>query len=96
MSDLLDWTRARHPSPPMAIGPWLADAEFVAPTAARLTDSGVAAMDRARARPGRVRDSAFHLLAADALITYACEAALEEEDPDEALWQILRRAAAGA
>ena len=30
MSDLLDWTRARHPSPPMAIGPWLADAEFVA------------------------------------------------------------------
>jgi hypothetical protein len=43
----------------------------------------------ARARLGRVRESAFRLLEADALITYACEAALEREDPEVALRRIL-------
>jgi len=43
----------------------------------------------ARARLGRVRESAFRLLEADALITYACEAALEREDPEAALRQVL-------
>jgi hypothetical protein len=42
-------------------------------------------LDVARARPGRVRASAFELLVADALVTYACEAALETEDPVAAL-----------
>jgi hypothetical protein len=42
-------------------------------------------LDAARARPGRVRQSAFDVLTADALITYACEAALASEDPGVAL-----------
>ncbi|MDF2697623.1 MAG: hypothetical protein K0S65_6006, partial [Labilithrix sp.] len=41
------------------------------------------------ARLGRVRDSAFRLLEADALLTYACEAALERDDPETALQRIL-------
>ncbi len=51
-------------------------------------------LDAARARPGRVRESAFELLVADALITYACEAALETEDPSatlEAVSEVGRR-----
>ena len=39
-------------------------------------------------RPGRVRATAFDLLATDALITYACEAALEVDDVDGALARI--------
>jgi hypothetical protein len=41
------------------------------------------------AHPGRVRENAFHLLAADALLTYACEAALESDDPEAALLRSL-------
>lgn len=40
-------------------------------------------------RPGRVRASAFELLAADAFATYACEAALESERPTEALERVV-------
>lgn len=54
-----------------------------------LTRSGIESLDRARAVPGRVRDSALHLLRADALLTYACEAALDEPDPGETLTGIL-------
>jgi hypothetical protein len=46
-------------------------------------------LEAALARPGRVRESAFRLLEADALLTYACEAALEAEDPAGALRRIL-------
>lgn len=55
----------------------------------RLMRAGLAALERAAARPGRVRESAFHLLAADALLTYACEAALESADPESALLRTL-------
>jgi hypothetical protein len=43
----------------------------------------------ALARPGRDREGAFALLAADALVTYACEAALDAPDASEALASIL-------
>ncbi len=39
--------------------------------------------------PGRNRAAAFYLLAADALLTYACEAAVEQEDPEAALSRVL-------
>ena len=50
-----------------------------------LLRGGLRELDRARTAPGRVRESAFHLLAADALLTYACEAALETGDPEAEL-----------
>jgi hypothetical protein len=48
-----------------------------------------ARLAEARGHLGRVRASAFRLLEADALITYACEAAIETEDPEGALRRIL-------
>jgi hypothetical protein len=50
------------------------------------------ALDAALSLPGHQREGAFHLLAADALFTYACEAALEAEDAEGALRSILDRA----
>lgn len=55
------------------------------PAHAVLAESARVRLDAARLRPGRDRDAAFELLAADALLTYACEAALEADAPDEAL-----------
>jgi hypothetical protein len=54
-----------------------------------LTAEGLARLHLARARLGRERASAFRLLEADALITYASEAALDSEDPENALRRIL-------
>lgn len=55
---------------------------------ALLTAAG-SALASAASRPGRVREAAFDLLVADALVTYACEAALESEAPERALASVL-------
>jgi hypothetical protein len=54
-----------------------------------LVQAARARLEMACASPGRVRESAFRLLEADALFTYACEAALDLEDSDDALRRIL-------
>ena len=93
MSDIRTWIEGRRPAAPMDLGRWLrADAESGSMTE-RITLLARTALDEARAQPGRVRECAFHLLAADALVTYACEAALEEGDPPAALRRILLRTA---
>ena len=46
-------------------------------------------LERALARPGHERDSAYRLLEADALLTYACEAAVDEVDRESSLRRIL-------
>jgi hypothetical protein len=56
-----------------------------------LTALGARALGSALSRPGRDRAAAFDLLAADALVTYACEAALETPDAEASLERILRR-----
>lgn len=50
-----------------------------------LVSSVRGALARALSQPGRVRDAAFDLLVVDAWVTYACEAALEGDDPDAVL-----------
>lgn len=55
---------------------------------------GFEALRRAVSTPGRNRNSAFHLLAADAYLTWAAEASLEESDPESALRSFLRRVVA--
>lgn len=89
MSDVRGWLASRQPSPP----PDLAEALEVERSGSSLTstlaDAGLERLGLARARPGRVRESAFRLLEADALLTYACEAALESEQPRAALRRIL-------
>lgn len=95
MSDALAWLAARAPAPPAPLGSWLADrAGDVEPTPAGLAEAGRRALSRALARPGRDRASAFELLGADALLTYACEAALDARDPEAELRAIARRVAA--
>jgi len=79
------WLAARRPVAPMSMDAWLESAHESGSVLSELTSAGGAALDHALAHPGRARDSAFHLLAADALITYACEAALDSDDPDAAL-----------
>ncbi len=89
-SPLRAWLETRDPSFPDAMQAWLEVDEVPGiPIWEALTRSGIQALDRARAAPGRVRESAHHLLRADALVTYACEAALEEENPEETLTRIL-------
>jgi hypothetical protein len=91
MSNLFEWMASRRPAPPVDLAQALAfvvDAPVAEPSAALLAgaESRRAA---ARGRLGRVRESAFRLLEADALVTYACEAALERDDPEAALRRIL-------
>lgn len=89
MTDLAAWFEGREPRPPGD----LADA-FAATAApvhgaeavlARLREAAAERLAHALERPGRVRQSALDLLVADALVTYACEAALEAADLEVAL-----------
>jgi hypothetical protein len=86
---------ARRPRPPADLAARLLDVEGTGVSlVGALTHAGRERLNAARNRPGRVRESAFRLLEADALLTYACEAALEAEDPATELRSIL--AALGA
>jgi len=91
MTSTSDWLRRRRPPAPQA----LEDAVRAAtgggdgPTLATLYEAAHGLLAEAASRPGRLRESAFALLTADALATYACEAALEEEEPVEALEALL-------
>lgn len=95
MTRVQAWLERRTPAPPAPLSRWL---DGVVCTGDTLPDAllhgGLGELGRARAAPGRVRRSAFHLLAADALVTYACEAALEGPDPAGAFENILTRVAA--
>jgi hypothetical protein len=94
MTDLDRWLAARRPPPPPSLRRALESAlarrrPETAPAQAapdpagrtvaeRLAGAGLAALGHVAARPS-TRDTAIDLLAADALITYACEAAVEAE-----------------
>lgn len=94
MSSLSDWLDRRRPRPPAELeralrggGDGSEDAgSGVLETLARRAR---VRLERALVRPGRVRESAFELLAADALVTYACEAAAESPDAEAALVRLL-------
>jgi len=85
----VSWMEARTPRPPADLDARLRD--HVAGSvqenevAERLLGAAEDALTAALGRPGRVRTAAFDLLAADALVTYACESALEGDEPDEVL-----------
>jgi len=93
--DVRSFLARRTPPPPEPLAArLLASARRVEATRG-LTDQAVEEMVLSRAAAGRVRESAWHLLAADALITYACEAALDDVDPPRGLEELLRKVAAG-
>ncbi len=90
--DLRDWLRGRDPAVPAVFLSLLLPGEsraFAGPES--LEEPGAEAIAEALAAPGRNRAAAFRLLAGDALLTYACEAAAEEERPGEALEILLKR-----
>jgi hypothetical protein len=85
-----DWLRTREPAPPPALlarvqeltAPWLAVEDGFA---ASLVDAGVASLTRMlSARPGG-REVALDLLATDAIVTYAFEAAANTPEELDAL-----------
>jgi hypothetical protein len=87
--DVEAWLATRSPPPPEDLASALRVEGHGASLEEVLTRAGLERLDEARARPGRVRESAFRLLEADALLTYACEAVLEADDPHGALRRIL-------
>ncbi|MDE0475034.1 MAG: hypothetical protein OXI50_10770 [Gammaproteobacteria bacterium] len=94
MTALRDWLDARRPVPPDGLKEWLAVEGEVPVSVAGLADLGIAALDRAEVARQLDRHAAFQLLAADALLTYACEAAVDEPEVTSGLHLILDRCAA--
>lgn len=89
------WLAERTPPPPEPVARRLRQKNYRGETVSEaLATAAIEELRQARATPGRVRASAYHLLAADALLTYACEAALDEADACVELSKILRSAAA--
>jgi hypothetical protein len=88
VSELGAWLAERSPPPPPDLANALEPAPDGSTPEASLIEAGLARLNEAIERPGRVRESAFRLLEADALLTYACEAALEADDPQAALRRI--------
>ena len=78
-SRLEAWLRTRSPAVPPAFLPFLLRPASGAPGEPDLTSLALLALSHALAEPGEDRDRAFHLLTADALITYACESVAEGE-----------------
>ena len=86
MDPLAKWLAEREPAAPEALRrrfePLDAPGASISEALANLAADHLAeALDR----PGQNRAAAFYLLAADALLTYACEAAADQEDPEAAL-----------
>jgi hypothetical protein len=69
------WLQERTPKIPEAFRPGLEVDPSETADVEGLLSRGLDSLDQALGLPGRNRDTAFHLLAADAFITYACEAA---------------------
>ncbi len=90
MVDPMGWLAGREPSPPEELRARLRLDPVEGKTIARALSAAAAEqLDEALARPGRSREGAFHLLAADAFMTYACEAAADAPDLEMRLSEML-------
>ena len=96
MSDLKTWISQRRPISPLELGPCIDASGVTAVSASVITKIACDALSQARLSPGRMRNSAFQLLTADALLTYACELALDAEDPELVLGVIIQDSAASS
>lgn len=95
MSEFDSWLAGRRPASPFELAAAVREKlsgvdERGSELADTLSEAAKACLRRVQARGGRAREAAFDLLAADALVTYACEAALAADDPDAALIHIAR------
>lgn len=78
----------RIPPPPSDVVEWM---DRFGGEESTMIDGAMLALSAAIDRPGRNRDGAYALLAADGLLTYAVEDAARTADPDGALREILAR-----
>ena len=85
------WLQSRVPRIPAPFLPHLREDGEGPSGALELAALGANALGRALERPGRNREAALHLLAADAFFTYACEAVLPEGDVQAGLERLLER-----
>ncbi len=96
-----DWLAARTPPAPGELMAWLKIPEVRDPDgdpasmSRALVEAGIRHLEVAVARPGRDRMAAYQLLAADAAVTYGCEAASEADDVGGVLREILARVSTG-
>jgi hypothetical protein len=86
LTDLARWLDERRPPAPASLRRAMLDAldrgdPGSGPRAERLATAAMAALARVTALPS-TRDRAIELLAADALLTYACEAAVTDWGQD--------------
>jgi len=83
----VNWLGGLYPSPPKGLRARL-EADLMQSGQEfrpdRLRDAARVSLEAALAK-SRDRSAAFSVLLADAWLTYACEVALEGEDPDDAL-----------
>ncbi len=106
----MDWVATRTPPAPDELKAWLkfpddgsdpdggpddGPEDGVASVPGSLLRAGLLHLEAAVARPGRDREAAYQLLAADALVTYGCEAASESSDVRSLLREILGRVSTG-
>lgn len=59
-------------------------------------EAALRALEVSLARPGRDREAAYALLAADGLMTYAVELLAAAEDPEAGLWALVESIATGS
>ncbi len=97
-----EWVAARTPPAPDELKAWLkipvdtSDPDGgVASVPESLLRAGLLHLEEAVGRPGRDREAAYQLLAADALVTYGCEAASEAADVRGVLREVLDRVSTG-
>ena len=87
----VDWLCGRYPSPPEGLRVKLEAGMLYSgqeATPDRLREAASVSLKKALDR-SRDRAAAFQVLAADAWLTYACEAALEGDEPDAALERLV-------
>ena len=91
MTGLQAWLDTRRPAVPDGLRECLKVDRDLPLSVSALADLGIAALDRAAVSERLDRHAAFQLLAADAFLTYACEAAVGEPDVVSQLHLILDR-----
>ena len=92
MTDLAGWLAEREPPAPREFLDWLEPVPSRSTSISEaLGDAAAHHLAEALERLGRNREGALHLLAADALLTYACEAAAGEDDTERVLADLLGR-----
>lgn len=92
---LAAWLAGRTPPVPEAFASWMEPADPERPVSVDvLAGEAGAALARALDGAARERKGAFDLLAADGFVSYACERALEGDDPRPVLLELVRRLSA--